>query len=165
MRCPRASTTTVVGGLLFSIDRSAVHVVWGCIGGSVTAVCALFDSRVVSCVCVLGPATNAELAWHFFLPSLTSGYMYYGEDASAGVVCVFILVSAMPMPHLMPLLPDTPRVVVVPLGCLEQVARWTCPSSRLWRATVRTRAARACVCALWDGILSVSRLPVADACW
>lgn len=25
-----------------------------------------------------GSATNAELAWHFFLPSLTSGYMYYG---------------------------------------------------------------------------------------
>ncbi|MBN1766317.1 MAG: hypothetical protein JW860_13740 [Sedimentisphaerales bacterium] len=23
-------------------------------------------------------ASNAELAWHFFLPSLTSGYMYYG---------------------------------------------------------------------------------------
>ena len=25
-----------------------------------------------------GSASNAELAWHFFLPSLTSGYMYYG---------------------------------------------------------------------------------------
>jgi hypothetical protein len=25
-------------------------------------------------------ATNAELAWHFFLPSLTSGYMYYGTS-------------------------------------------------------------------------------------
>ena len=23
-------------------------------------------------------SNNAELAWHFFLPSLTSGYMYYG---------------------------------------------------------------------------------------
>lgn len=26
-----------------------------------------------------GSASNAELAWHFFLPSLTSGYMYYGS--------------------------------------------------------------------------------------
>jgi len=25
-------------------------------------------------------ANNAELAWHFFLPSLTSGYMYYGTS-------------------------------------------------------------------------------------
>jgi len=25
-------------------------------------------------------ATNAEKAWHFFLPSLTSGYMYYGKS-------------------------------------------------------------------------------------
>jgi len=25
-----------------------------------------------------GGANNAELAWHFFLPALTSGYMYYG---------------------------------------------------------------------------------------
>ncbi len=24
-------------------------------------------------------ATLAELAWHFFLPSITSGYMYYGS--------------------------------------------------------------------------------------
>jgi hypothetical protein len=23
-------------------------------------------------------ATDAEIAWHFFLPSMTSGYMYYG---------------------------------------------------------------------------------------
>jgi hypothetical protein len=27
-----------------------------------------------------GSATNAELAWHFFLPSLTSCYMYYGTS-------------------------------------------------------------------------------------
>ena len=25
-------------------------------------------------------ANAAELAWHFFLPSLTSGYMYYGSS-------------------------------------------------------------------------------------
>lgn len=26
-----------------------------------------------------GVANEAEIAWHFFLPSMTSGYMYYGN--------------------------------------------------------------------------------------
>ena len=32
-----------------------------------------------------GSASNAELAWHFFLPALTSGYMYYGVSGDMEV--------------------------------------------------------------------------------
>lgn len=41
---------------------------------------ALQDAELQT-LCIISPLSlhqDAELAWHFFLPGLTSGYMYYG---------------------------------------------------------------------------------------